>query len=454
MDSRIALAENTQLHFQNKEGGAVRYTIIKEIGRGGSCIVYDASYETNTGDIKYVRVKECYPAKLRIERASNGQLSACPEDSLRFEGAKSKFQSDFSLGNGLFYAEGLYDALTATIDVYSGNGTAYLVSTYSPESTLATFRPESLRVCVALVKQVAQILKRIHKEGYLYLDTKPDNVLVLDSYATRVQLFDLDSLIPMDLDEHNASIDPSNVRVSFSQGFAAVELQTGKVKKLGRHTDVYGVGALLFYLLFGTTPTAADCEVTATFDFNKSLYATEEYQDKLYFALTDFFRNSIANFYRDRYSDMEQVVSALATIETLADPSRSYIKSSTVPSAEIVGRQCELQSLTEWFEDDDSSCVFVTGMGGIGKSTLVRAFLSQQTAKIDNLLYLTFNGNLQRTLIDDTTACIYAVEKMRKKACRSTISENSGYSKTLLQGQALFSSLIIIPAKLARILQT
>lgn len=58
MDSRIALAANTQLHFRNKEGGAVRYTIIKEIGCGGSCIVYDASYETNNGDLKYVRIKE------------------------------------------------------------------------------------------------------------------------------------------------------------------------------------------------------------------------------------------------------------------------------------------------------------------------------------------------------------------------------------------------------------
>ena len=434
MDSRIALAENTQLHFQNKEGGAVRYTIIKEIGRGGSCIVYDASYETNTGDTKYVRVKECYPAKLRIERASNGQLSAHPADSSRFEAAKSKFQSDFSLGNGLFYAEGLYDALTATIDVYSGNGTAYLVSTYSPESTLATYRPESLRVCVALVKQVAQILKRIHNEGYLYLDTKPDNVLVLDSYATRVQLFDLDSLIPMDSEELFASIDPCNVRVSFSQGFAAVELQTGKVKKLGRHTDVYGVGALLFYLLFGTTPTAADCEVTATFDFGKSAYAAEEYQDKLYFALTDFFHNAIANFYRDRYSDMDQVVSALASIETLADPSRSYIKSSTVPSTEIIGRQYELQSLMEWLEDEGSSCVFVTGMGGIGKSTLVRAFLSQKAAKIDNLLYLTFSGNLKRTLIDDTTACIYAVEKNEKESLSEYYKRKLRAFKNLVAG--------------------
>lgn len=231
MDSRIALAANTQLHFHNKEGGAVRYTIIKEIGRGVSCIVYDASYETNTGDIKCVRIKECYPAKMRIERALDGHLTAHPADNGQFEAVKRKFQSDFSLGNGLFYAEGgLYDALTTTIDIYSGNGTSYLVSTYSPEFTLATYRPENLRVCVTLVKKVAQIIKRIHNEGYIYLDTKPDNVLVLDSYATRVQLFDLDSLIPMDSKLQNTFVDPRNVRVSFSKGFQQSNCKWARLK--------------------------------------------------------------------------------------------------------------------------------------------------------------------------------------------------------------------------------
>ena len=417
MDSRIALAANTQLYFQNKEGGAVRYTIIKEIGRGGSCIVYDASYETNTGDLKYVRIKECYPFNLRIERTQGGSLRADSADAEQFAAAQNKFRSDFALGNGLFYAEGLYDAITTTIDIYSGNGTTYLVSTFSPENTLATYRPETLQICVTLVKQVAQIIKRIHSEGYLYLDTKPDNVLVLDTYATRVQLFDFDSLIQMDTKGQCASVDPRSVRVSFSKGFAAIELQMGKVKKLGRHTDVYGVGALLFYLLFGSTPTAADCESDAAYNYAKCLYAKEEYPDKLYFALTDFFHNALANFYLDRYPDMENVIEALSTIEALSDPAKPYIKSSviTAPVA-AVGRQSELQALTEWFDDASFPCVFVTGMGGIGKSTLVRTFLSGQSAVFDHLLYLPFNGSLARTLTDDNAAFIHTVEKSDKES--------------------------------------
>jgi hypothetical protein len=176
------------------------------------------------------------------------------------------------------------------------------------------------------------------------------------------------------------------------------------------------VGALLFYLLFGTTPTAADCESDVTFDFSKSMYAKEEYQDKLYFALTDFFHSALANFYLDRYPNMEQVVSALTSIEALADPSKPYIKSSTISvTGELFGRQHDLQSLAAWLEDENSPCVFVTGMGGIGKSTLVRAFLVQWAENIDNLLYLSFSGSLPRTLIDDTAACISNVEKNEKE---------------------------------------
>ena len=435
MDSRIALAENTQLRFQNKEGGAVRYTIIKEIGRGGSCIVYDASYETNTGDLKYVRIKECYPFKLRIKRTPDGCLCADSADEDQFTVAQNKFRSDFSLGNGLFYAEGLYDAITTTIDIYSGNGTTYLVSTFSPENTLATYRPESLRVCVTLAKQIAQILKRIHNEGYLYLDTKPDNVLVLDTYATRVQLFDFDSLIQMDSKGQCATVDPRSVRVSFSKGFAAIELQMGKVKKLGRHTDVYGVGALLFYLLFGTTPSATDCESDAVYDFAKSQYADESYPDKLYFALTDFFHNALANFYLDRYPNMEKVIEALTSIEELSAPTKTYIKSSVINmQTATVGRQNELQALTEWFYAADSSCIFVTGMGGIGKSTLVRTFLSQQGNRIDNLLYLPFNGSLLRTLTDDNAAFIHGVEKSEKESLEEYYRRKLRAFKEIIEG--------------------
>ena len=85
MDTRIALEKGTTLDFENHQKGQVRYTIHKEIGRGGSCIVYDASYVNNTGKKRTVRVKECYPFKLHITRDIDGKLLASDSDKAAFD---------------------------------------------------------------------------------------------------------------------------------------------------------------------------------------------------------------------------------------------------------------------------------------------------------------------------------------------------------------------------------
>ena len=61
MDFRIALEPQTKLSFYDKSGGEICYTIVREIGRGSSCIVYEASHETNTEINRLYRIKECYP---------------------------------------------------------------------------------------------------------------------------------------------------------------------------------------------------------------------------------------------------------------------------------------------------------------------------------------------------------------------------------------------------------
>lgn len=94
------------------------------------------------------------------------------------------------------------------------------------------------------------------------------------------------------------------VRISYSAGFAALEQKTAEIKKLGKHSDVFSVGALLFYLLFGHVPNAFDCQSDAVYDFESGIYQPSQYQDSLFRDLTDFFHHSIASYYADRYSDL------------------------------------------------------------------------------------------------------------------------------------------------------
>ena len=50
MDHRIALKPNTPLCLSNDSGEMIHCIIKNEIGRGGSCIVYEAVRITDTGD--------------------------------------------------------------------------------------------------------------------------------------------------------------------------------------------------------------------------------------------------------------------------------------------------------------------------------------------------------------------------------------------------------------------
>lgn len=403
MDHRIALKSNTPLRLCNDRGEAINCVIESEIGRGGSCIVYEAARITDTGDKTLYRVKEFYPYKLNISRDENNGLTPSANDAEVFTQRQEQLRSDFSRTNQLFYSDTNYSSMANQLDVFRQNGTSYVLSAYSSKKTLATYKPESLKECITLVKQVAYVLGNIHKQGYLYLDTKPDNVLVVDGYQKQIQLFDFDSLLSIQEVRKISKLSCSDVRLSYSKGFAPIEVQTSKIKCLGAHTDVYSVGALLFYLLFGYTPTAPDCETDAMFDFTKIQYDYRKCDDRLFGSLSDFFHNVLAVYYADRYQSMQEVSGQLQEIEKYADPMLPRIfSSSQIAKPKIFyGREREFEEFDRLLSNSDYNCLFVTGMGGIGKSAFIREYLMRRKRNFDTVLYINYKGSIEATIIDD-----------------------------------------------------
>ncbi|MFR6065116.1 MAG: protein kinase domain-containing protein [Eubacterium sp.] len=403
MDHRIALKSNTPLHLCNDSGEALHCVIESEIGRGGSCIVYEAARITDTGDKTLYRVKEFYPYELNIARDENNVLTPLANDAEVFTQRQEQLRSDFSRTNQLFYSDTNYSAVTNQLDIFRQNGTSYVLSAYSSKKTLATYKPESLKECITLVKQVAYVLGNIHKQGYLYLDTKPDNVLVVDGYQKQIQLFDFDSLLSIQEVGKTSKLSCSDVRLSYSKGFAPIELQTSKIERLGTHTDVYGVGALLFYLLFGYTPAAPDCEMDAVFDFTKIQYDYRKCDDRLFGSLSDFFHNALAVYYADRYQSMQEVLEQLQEIEKYADPMlpRIFSTSQIAKPKIFYGREREFEKFDRLLANSDYNCLFVTGMGGIGKSAFIREYLMRRKRNFDTVLYINYKSSIEATIIDD-----------------------------------------------------
>lgn len=198
MDKRIALENNTELRFYNSDHGICVYTVTNELARGASCIVYEASYVNNSGTRKTVRIKECYPFTLTIKRCADGSLEPVESDREKFEERKVKMRFAFDLGNELFNTSGLTNFTSNTVDIYELNHTLYVVMVYQEGATLSYHRFSSLKDCIAVVKSTAKVIEKIHHKGYLYLDIKPENIFSLAGTNDIVQLFDFDSLVPLE----------------------------------------------------------------------------------------------------------------------------------------------------------------------------------------------------------------------------------------------------------------
>ena len=443
MDHRNALQPQTLLSFTSKKGEVIQYKIEGEIGRGGSCIVYEVSRRTQTGDKTFYRMKEYYPYKQNIHRESDGTLKPLQQEEEEFQIGKEKFQRDFSRTNQLFYSNSNYASMVNQLDIFEKNGTSYIVSTYSSKKTLAVYKPDSLKECITLVKHVAYVLCNIHKAGYLYLDTKPENILVVEGATKQVQLFDFDSLLSISELTSFIKLQRSDIRVSYSRGFAPIELQKANIKRIGPYTDVFGVGALLFYLLFGYTPTAPQCRTTAVYDFSSISYNTKQCDNKIPRALEKFFHCTIAVYYADRYQTMEEAFRALEKLERYADTLVPRIYSTHIEKERILfGREEELAQMDRVLENPEHSLVFVTGMGGIGKSSFLREYLFTRRDKFDVILYVPYMGSIEATIINDNTITINTLRQEEERESDTRYFEKKlQRMKELLHGT---SSILVI----------
>ncbi len=419
MDSRTALLPDSRLSL----GPEYSYTIRREAGRGSSCIVYDGSYTTNAGDLKTVRIRECYPYDLPLSRMPNGNLFCPQEASNQFEAAKEQMYTDFRRCNSLFYADPISDSIINTLNIYRANNTVYTVALYARENTLSAINLPTLEDCVSVVRQTARAVSCIHEAGFLYLDTKPENISVIMGAAPRIQLFDFDSLLPLSR-IRDGSV--SGIRLSYTRGFAAMELRRGITGLLGFHTDVYGIGALLFFLLFGRIPEAPDCSSRAVYDYRVMRYDITGFPDRLRALLDRFFHRTLAGYYPDRCSQMTEVISYLDEIGKVADPSAVFLVSAafSTPSC-FIGRSKEIDELEKLYRDPSQNLLIVSGMGGIGKSTLVRKFLSSKREEWDSIIFLYYRRSLRETFLDDRSMRIHNTERLPEE------SENDYYERKM-----------------------
>lgn len=142
------------------------------------------------------------------------------------------------------------------IDVFEENGTAYYVMEYLEggnfSSIVSNGGPLDEPAALSCIRQLAAALEEVHANGMLHLDIKPTNVM-LDK---RGQAVLIDFGVSKHYDESGSQT--SSGLTGISEGYAPLEqYDASSLKTFTPATDVYALGATLFFILTGKRPPKA-----------------------------------------------------------------------------------------------------------------------------------------------------------------------------------------------------
>ena len=233
---------------------------------GASGIVYKAEsedfYHSEGMPSASLIVKECYPVEIaeklvRTEGALSLSSDADEDDALCFDRFLKQFKDSFS-SHAALYQSSAREQIVVPDKSFSLNGTEYLVSDASNGDTMTiAFENMDLADKIRALIRVSEAIAAIHEAGYVYLDLKPDNILCIRNsdasssalYTGEIKLFDFDTATKI------TDLSNTDTLISGSGCWSAHEqTHQGYRDKIGPQSDIYSIGALLFWVAVGRPP--------------------------------------------------------------------------------------------------------------------------------------------------------------------------------------------------------
>lgn len=243
MENNVSLKPGTILKNGN-------YRIEGVLGNGGFGITYRA---IQTGLERVVAIKEFFLDDYceRSESTSQVVYGVTSATSIATR-LKEKFLKEAQLVSQLKCRN-----IVEIYDVFEENNTAYYVMEYLPGMNLSDYikqnGPMTEQQALPVIAQVANALEYIHNRKILHLDVKPANIMFRDN--NEVVLIDFG--ISKRYDDKGTQT--SSAILGRSRGYAPIEqYKTTALEHFSPATDIYSLGATLYYLLTGMTPPESD----------------------------------------------------------------------------------------------------------------------------------------------------------------------------------------------------
>ena len=222
-----------------------RYIIKRVLGQGGFGITYLAEQVSLGRD---VAIKEFFMKENCVRDGASGEVTTV-------HSAQAERYHDKFLKEARTLSDLRHQNIIKIIDVFKENGTAYYVMPYMSNGSLKDLVNNNGRlqenVALRYTRNVAQALKYMHEKRLCHFDVKPANI-VIDTDGNAVLI---DFGISKHYDENGE--ETSSTPVGLSDGFAPIEQYQQMVNEFSPASDVYALGATLYYLVMGKVPPSA-----------------------------------------------------------------------------------------------------------------------------------------------------------------------------------------------------
>lgn len=245
--------DNNPQGFKELQPGTMlnagKYIIEKKIGEGGFGITYKA---VQTGLYRPVCIKEYFLAGrcVRNTQARTVHLQGITNEM--YEKYRQSFVKEAQTVASLHHPN-----IVEVIDIFDENNTSYMVMSFiegrSLQDMVDAGGPLSYPDAVNYMAQVTSAVAYIHERNILHRDIKPENIMVTADY--KAILIDFGSAREFEQDKtqmHTSML---------THGYAPPEQYTANSRK-GSYTDIYALGATLYFILTAKVPLEAAARLT------------------------------------------------------------------------------------------------------------------------------------------------------------------------------------------------
>lgn len=241
------MEENTELYKELQPGTALnggKYVIEKKLGEGGFGITYKAVQQ---GLNRAVCIKEYFLAGrcVRNTYARTVHLQSISEEM--FE----KFRQAF-VKEAQTLASFHHPNIVEVIDIFNENNTSYMVMPFiegrSLQSIVENQGPLSYPDAVNYIAQITSAVGYIHDRHILHRDIKPENIMITADFKAILIDFGSAREFQQDKTQRHTSM--------LTRGYAPPEQYMADSRK-GSYTDIYALGASLYFAMTGQVPIDA-----------------------------------------------------------------------------------------------------------------------------------------------------------------------------------------------------